>query len=276
MFRRLLLMSVVCVASLANYANASVIYVEAGTNQFGTIDPTTGAYHYIGTTTVQLGGLGFASDGRLYGLAADSMLYIVNTATAELTSVGLANLGPRSSWGMGATSDGTLYANWSNNIYVINPQNAASTLVGPLGVVTGDGMSGDGSGHLYIGKNTAPSGLLSVDRTTGQASSVGGVNTNYDWLFGMAFTDGTMYGLRYDNGQIFALDLSNGNTTLTSTYDVNAAGHVYAAAAQISTVPEPTTLIIWSLLGAAGIGLGWWRGPALRARLVRNRSAEAG
>jgi hypothetical protein len=26
-----------------------------------------------------------------------------------------------------------------------------------------------------------------------------------------------------------------------------------------AAVPEPSTLIVWSLLGASGIGLGWWR-----------------
>ena len=31
------------------------------------------------------------------------------------------------------------------------------------------------------------------------------------------------------------------------------------AASAGSTVPEPATLIIWSLLGALGIGVGWWR-----------------
>jgi len=27
----------------------------------------------------------------------------------------------------------------------------------------------------------------------------------------------------------------------------------------VGTVPEPTTLLVWSLLGASGIGLGWWK-----------------
>jgi hypothetical protein len=26
-----------------------------------------------------------------------------------------------------------------------------------------------------------------------------------------------------------------------------------------ATIPEPSTLIIWSLLGSLAIGLGWWR-----------------
>ena len=30
-------------------------------------------------------------------------------------------------------------------------------------------------------------------------------------------------------------------------------------AVNVNTIPEPTTLIVWSLLGASGVGIGWWR-----------------
>jgi hypothetical protein len=26
-----------------------------------------------------------------------------------------------------------------------------------------------------------------------------------------------------------------------------------------NNIPEPSTVIIWSLLGGMGIGIGWWR-----------------
>ena len=41
-------------------------------------------------------------------------------------------------------------------------------------------------------------------------------------------------------------------------------------------VPEPTTLVIWSLLGSLAIGLGWWRKrkPASRSlQVVRKKPA---
>ena len=35
--------------------------------------------------------------------------------------------------------------------------------------------------------------------------------------------------------------------------------------ASITPIPEPSTLIVWSLLGALGMGLGWWRRRKLAA-----------
>jgi len=36
-------------------------------------------------------------------------------------------------------------------------------------------------------------------------------------------------------------------------------GNMYGFAAQESVIPEPSTLLIWSLLAGLGIGVGWWR-----------------
>jgi hypothetical protein len=40
--------------------------------------------------------------------------------------------------------------------------------------------------------------------------------------------------------------------------DAGYGGWIYYAYSE-SPVPEPATLIVWSLLGAWGVGLGWWR-----------------
>ena len=37
------------------------------------------------------------------------------------------------------------------------------------------------------------------------------------------------------------------------------AGYVGAIPLGIGEVPEPGTLVIWSLLGAIGLGVTWWR-----------------
>ena len=62
-----------------------------------------------------------------------------------------------------------------------------------------------------------------------------------DFVFEPAYTvpDGGSFGL------YIAVQPSQQNGTLHVT--------------EYPTVPEPTTLIIWSLLGGLGIGLGWWR-----------------
>jgi hypothetical protein len=33
----------------------------------------------------------------------------------------------------------------------------------------------------------------------------------------------------------------------------------FSAALEAPAIPEPCTLIVWSLLGASGVGIGWWR-----------------
>ena len=33
----------------------------------------------------------------------------------------------------------------------------------------------------------------------------------------------------------------------------------FVAEVKSSAIPEPSTLIVWSLLGASGVGIGWWR-----------------
>ena len=238
-------------------AGAASVFIETDQDQFGTLDPTTGAYHQIGTTSVLLGGLGYGPGGQLYGIDVAGDLYAVNTANANLTLIGATGLGTASKgWSMGSTSDGTLYANWDGSSYVVNPTTAAASLLGSLGYITGDGMNGDASGHLYIGLNNGTVGLASFNRTTGLASLVGSPNSDYHALFGMAYSGGTMYGMRNDDADIFAINLQDGTTTLSATYDRSLIGGVYAAA-PLGTVPEaglPTGFVAIIMSGLVLLG----------------------
>jgi probable HAF family extracellular repeat protein len=64
------------------------------------------------------------------------------------------------------------------------------------------------------------------------------------------------------------LDDSGDGWVLTHAYDINDRGQIVGFGTNpdgdvhgflLNPVPEPSTLIIWSLLGALGIGVGWWR-----------------
>ena len=48
---------------------------------------------------------------------------------------------------------------------------------------------------------------------------------------------------------------AGGPFAISCTYEING----YTGFASVSTIPEPSTLIIWSLLGAVGITVGWYR-----------------
>jgi hypothetical protein len=53
--------------------------------------------------------------------------------------------------------------------------------------------------------------------------------------------------------QQFVVSLDHG-----SSYDFVAFDY-FQLNGEVGVIPEPSTLIVWSLLGALGIGLAWWR-----------------
>ena len=242
---------------LGNPMSASAqVYVEASNKQFGLLNPTSGAYTPIGTTSVLLGGLGFGADGKLYGLAEDNSgsLYTVNTADAAITLVGQTGLQTLGStgYGFGAMSDGSLVAYLNNTTYSVNAQTAAVTSLGSLGVATNGGLQGDGSGHLYLTQGDVGRGFYQVSPTTGQAALVG------------TYSGGTVYGMAYANsllyeidttGNISSVDTSTGGFSPVSMYDLATVGLVYTAAALLPVpVPEPASVLGLSAAGLAAAG----------------------
>jgi MYXO-CTERM domain-containing protein len=65
-----------------------------------------------------------------------------------------------------------------------------------------------------------------------------------------AFNDPT-----YSSGRFTLADGSHSITIFAVENPYGGGSGVLRA----SVVPEPSTLIIWSLLGALGIAVGWWR-----------------
>ncbi len=64
------------------------------------------------------------------------------------------------------------------------------------------------------------------------------------------------------------LDESGDGWVLTHAYDINDRGQIVGFGANpeglthgflLTVIPEPSTLIIWSLLGALALTVGWWR-----------------
>jgi hypothetical protein len=122
-------------------------------------------------------------------------------------------------------------------------------------------MAGDSSGDLYLGRNFTGVGLYSVNRTTGAASLVGAGST-FDVIYAMAYTNGVMYGVDAINGNIDTVNLTNGTTSVSSSYKTSETGQVWGAAAlspPSSPVPEPSALVIFSGLGAMGLIVAWRR-----------------
>jgi hypothetical protein len=253
--------------SLPADARAGVVYVY-GNGAFGALDPTTGAITYISGSD-GLAGLGFDTKGNLYGLGfspPDAGLDSVNTTTGSLTPIGDTGLSWYQYPMMGSASDGTLYAaDEYGYIYTINANTGAATTVGNLGFGGRNSqIVGDNSGDLYIINNTND-GLYSVNRATGVGTLIGTLNIGT--VYGMAFTDGTMYAMQYGSGTgIYALDLTNGNATLVSNYDPSIVGGIYSAAAPLQSVPEPPSFALLATGALVLMGL----------RVVRLRTRSAG
>jgi hypothetical protein len=260
-----LFMTVMVIGSPSG-ARADLIYVTGSDSALGALDPTTGVITKIGATSVLLGGIGSGANGELYGLGVDDNLYVVNAVTAALTLIGPTSVNLSHGWSMGNASDGTLFAEGNPSVgngllYAINPNSGASTIIGGLGFSTSAQLNGDASGNLYIVDNANLS-LYRISRTTGAGTLVG--PGTYGDIYGLAYTNGTMYAMEAAGPGIYSLDLTNGKSTQVSDYDPSVIGYIYAAAVLIqpTSVPEPSSLV---LVGIGALGL-------LGLRIVRIRT----
>jgi hypothetical protein len=104
-----------------------------------TINPDTGQAQLVGAMGQTISGLAVNPlTGDLYGSPAsllldDKRLFLIDKSTAAITPIGNHTVGYN---GLAFDADGTLYGvrNNSNNLYRIDLVDAASTLIGPLGV----------------------------------------------------------------------------------------------------------------------------------------------
>lgn len=65
-----------------------------------------------------------------------------------------------------------------------------------------------------------------------------------------------------DNGEIVAQGWDSSRPELRNYFTLTPTGEAFPDPGGDSdggTVPEPSTLIVWSLLGSFALGLGWWR-----------------
>ncbi len=99
-------------------------------------------------------------------------------------------------------------------------------LTGSMSTMVDSGSSGV---EIRESLTTAPSGQVTTTQNTTDGTFV--INSFFD-----IFTE---------------ISLDGGTTNWTA-----ATGPLEVSG---SSVPEPTALIVWSLLGSLGIALGWWR-----------------
>lgn len=122
----------------ASASAASFVYVVTSSQQFGTVDLATGAFHAIGNPTpYAMSNLAWGQDGSLYSLTTSGndvgSLAKINTRTGDVTVIGSTGLGFNAFSLAGVR--GKLYlTDFSNNIYRVNPESGGATPIAATGM----------------------------------------------------------------------------------------------------------------------------------------------
>ncbi len=206
----------VIVMSVAASAQDPMAYeFVGGSDNWGPIDLTTGAFSQTGNTGELLSGLGVGPGGLLYGgLDASGTLYQVNPANGTLTTVGTSSVAYND---FGSTTSGVYALDTSGNLYSVNTTTGATTLIGPTGLNVSFtiGLS-TGSETLYF---TDGATLYSINTSTGAATEIG--NTGIGGVGALVYENGTLYaGANRPSVALYTLDPATGVATFVA--DVSA------------------------------------------------------
>lgn len=169
------------------------------------IDPATG----VGTPVS-----GFTSPTTIVSLAFDITTGALYGTTAQ---------------GFGAPQD---------QLYLIDPNTAACTLIGSLGINNAYALAFDNAGTLYaVGQDRQA--LFTVSTTTGAASLVAEIGLSSVFDIATRPEDNTTFAVDTATSGLYTLDLSNGATALVGNYSAtNLVGLAF------TPIPEPGTLIL--------------------------------
>lgn len=265
-------------------ANAGSLVYVVNSNQFGTVDLSTGAFSQIGSDLADgVQGLVPGPNGSVITLAFNGNLERINTSTGAVSVIGASGLadcsqptspcGPTSVNTLGNLA-GTIFAvDFANDLYTVNPVTGVATLIGLTGIPalpfiplspTGDA---DGSfnfydenlfgagGKLYANLDTGVFDPTTFKITQGIAPMLYQINplTGHATLvapvpFGLTSVvnvNGTVFAFDGATSQVVTLDVAIGITTRVSDLDP-AVGIIDGATA---AVPEPVTIAL------TGIGL---------------------
>ena len=227
---------------------SSLAYVATPSDEFGTMNLSTGAFTEIATEPDTLIGLAWGSNGLLYAMDKDGNVVTIDPVTGAETVVGASGLGATTNLFAGLTGGGLYALDGSNNLYSINPVTAVATLIGATSVPAidptdfsdgayADSLMADGS-QLYVteivfGSTVVPETLYTVNPSNGSTTTAGSLPTDY--FIGSGFIDGSYY-LFGGGNPILTLD----PTTAATSFVANGSVLVYGAVG----VPDPATLAL--------------------------------
>lgn len=177
------------VTSMAVHPTTRVLYGVSGSSSPNsrsllTINKSTGASTVVGALGASVKGIGFTSNGTLYGweyrFIANANLYTIDLTTGAATVVGLSGVG-RGRGGMAVSSTGVLFGVPdvdTDNLYTLNTTTGVAT-AGPFL----NGLDGDTIYSLAFSGNTLygmrnRDELIIINTTTG--AIIPNVRQNYN------------------------------------------------------------------------------------------------
>ena len=256
---------------LASATLASPFWVSFNGGSIGLLDTTTGnvsdAFNPPGVDTFI--DIAFDPLGDLYGIASNN-LYSIDPSTNTAAPIG--------SWGdfnlnaLVIAGDGTAYAMGADNtnLYTLNLFTAAATAVGDTAFFSKGDLEFDDMGNLYLsGYGSGYTGafnshLIRINSGTGASTYIGEIG--FPFVFGLAFVEGTMYGV--SQLDYFDIDLTTGagggattGNWLGTPFSTAAGASAPAPGPGPEPVPEPCSMLLLGtgLLGLAALRKKWFR-----------------
>jgi hypothetical protein len=244
----------VCCAMLAIFllvttglasAQTPMAYEATGSDLFGPINLTTGAFTESGDMGQLLSGLGVGPGGLLYGgVSGGSTLYQVDPVSGSLTTVGTSSAVYTD---FGSTTSGVYGFDASLNLYSVNTTTGASTLIGPTGLSAINYVGAStGSDTLYFATGT-PVILYSINTSTGAATEIG--STGLAGIGAMVFENGTLYAGMENPLSVYTLDTATGAATFVANVS-SGNGNFWGLAPSVFPVAglAPSSLKLTSTL----------------------------
>jgi len=235
--------------------HAGMLYgVELFSDRLVTIDPTTGAFTPVGGQHgfVAIDALAFEGSGALYGAAGPfdgRQLVRFNTETGVGTAIGPMGI-PTGGIAFD-NSTGTLYASrWAPTsapgaLFAVNTSTGQTSFVGNFGFDIRDLEFDDNTGTLY---GTAIDRLLTIDTTTGVATTVGPTGAPEFQGLALDNSTGTLYAASIGFRGLYTIDTTTGAATEIAPLG-NGGSAIGALAFLNGTagVPEPSSFALLAM-----------------------------